>query len=426
MSFDLLIYNIGQLILPEYTGKALKGEEMKRLTVRESAAFGITEGKVAWIGSNQEALSLTAGQKLNAKGKVVSPGLVDPHTHLIFGGSREHELAMKQAGVPYLEILAGGGGILSTVEATRSAPFNDLFQKASFHLERMISHGVTTVESKSGYGLDKDTELKQLRVAKELNHTYPISIVSTFLGPHAIPPAFKGRESEFLEEMIDLLDEIKDQQLAGFADIFCETGVFSIEQAHTFLQAAKKKGFGLKIHADEIDPLGGAELAASLGAASADHLVAASDEGIRKLAESETVAVLLPGTTFYLGKDHYARARKMIDEGVAVALATDFNPGSCVTENLQLIMSLAALKLKMTAEEIWNAVTVNAACAIGKEKEAGTLEIGRKADFVIWDVPNYTYIPYHFGVNHASSVHVAGEKIWERLPFGKVQIFNAR
>ncbi|MBT2661160.1 imidazolonepropionase [Bacillus sp. ISL-45] len=426
MDFDLLVHNIGQLILPEYTGKALKGKEMKRLNVKESAAFAVNDGRVAWIGSDAEAKSFNAKVKLNAEKKVVSPGLVDPHTHLVFGGSREHELALKQEGVPYLEILASGGGILSTVEATKSATLQELIDKASFHLERMLSHGVTTIEAKSGYGLERETELKQLRVVKQLNEKYPVSIVSTFLGPHAIPPSYKGNEDVFLQEMTALLEEIKEKNLAEFADIFCETGVFSIEQSKLFLQRAKENGFGLKIHADEIDPLGGAELATSLGAASADHLVAASDKGIAMLSESETVAVLLPGTTFYLGKDHYARARKMIDDGAAVALATDFNPGSCVTENLQLIMSLAALKLKMSSEEIWNAVTINAAHAIGRGEKAGTLDVGRQADFVVWDVPNYKYIPYHYGVNHANCVYVSGEIIWERMPFGKFQLFESR
>jgi imidazolonepropionase len=426
LEFDLLVHNIGQLILPKYTGKALKGQEMKGLTIREKAAFGVLDGKVAWIGPDEESASHTAKENLDAEGKVISPGLVDPHTHLVFGGSREHELALKQAGVPYLEILAKGGGILSTVEATMNASEEELYEKASFHLERMISHGVTTIEAKSGYGLEKETELKQLRVVNRLNGIYPVSIVSTFLGAHAVPPAYKGKENEFLGEMISLLEEIKGEQLADYVDIFCETGVFTVEQAKSFLRKAKEEGFGLKIHADEIDPLGGSELAASLGAASADHLVAASDEGIKRLSESATVAVLLPGTTFYLGKDNYARARRMIDEGVAVALATDFNPGSCVTENLQLIMSLAALKLKMTAEEIWNAVTVNAAHAIGKGEEAGTLDIGRRADFVIWDVLNYMYIPYHFGVNHAKKVFVSGKIIWERRPHGELQLSSAR
>ncbi|WP_412969855.1 imidazolonepropionase [Fredinandcohnia sp. 179-A 10B2 NHS] len=417
MQYDLLVHNIGQLILPKVTSTPLKGEDMKHLMVKENAAFAVKDGKIAWIGTNEEANTIQTNESLDAKQKVVSPGLVDPHTHLVFGGSRERELALKQAGVPYLEILANGGGILSTVKATKQASEEELLEKASFHLERMISYGVTTMEAKSGYGLDEETELKQLRVVNKLRNKYPVSIVATFLGPHAIPPEYKGKESEFLEEMIDLLDTVKAENLAQYADIFCETGVFTTQQSEHFLQKAKGKGFGLKIHADEIDSLGGTELAVELGATSADHLVAASDEGIKRLSESNTIAVLLPGTTFYLGKDSYARARKMIDEGVAVALATDFNPGSCVTENLQLIMSLAALKLKMTAEEIWNAVTVNASFAIGKGEQAGTLDIGKQADFVVWDVPNYMYIPYHFGVNHAKTVYCNGNKVWERCEY---------
>jgi imidazolonepropionase len=426
LTYDLILYNIGQLILPLFKNRPLKGEEMKELHIRENAAMGLIEGKVAWLGSSVEAESLKASERIDVQGKVVSPGLVDPHTHLVFGGSREHELSLKQAGVPYLEILAQGGGILSTVSATKKASEKELLKKASFHLERMISYGVTTMEAKSGYGLDAETELKQLQVVQRLKEKYPVSIVSTFLGAHAVPPEFKGKEAKFLEQMSVLFDEIKEAGLAEFVDIFCETGVFTIEQSREYLQLAKDKGFGLKIHADEIDPLGGTELAVSLGAASADHLVAASDEGIKRLAEGSTVAVLLPGTTFYLGKDQYARARKMIDEGAAVALATDFNPGSCVTENLQMIMSLAALKLKMSAEEIWNAVTINAAHAIGKPREAGTLEIGRPADFVIWDVPNYQYIPYHYGVNHAQSVFRSGKKLWERMAYSGVQLSSAR
>ncbi|WP_345893244.1 imidazolonepropionase [Fredinandcohnia quinoae] len=414
MNYDLIVYNIGQLILPKSSPKPLNGEEMKQLTIKENAAIAVQDKKIAWIGSTEESYKLDARERIDAKRRVVSPGLVDPHTHLVFGGSREKELAMKQAGIPYLDILANGGGILSTVEATKQASEDELFEKAAFHLDRMISYGVTTIEAKSGYGLDPATEMKQLRVVKRLKEKYPITIVSTFLGPHAIPPTYKGKEERFLHEMIDLLDDIKENKLADFADIFCETGVFTIEQSRHFLERAKEKGFGLKIHADEIDSLGGTELAVALGATSADHLVAASDTGISDLANSHTVAVLLPGTTFYLGKDSFARARKMIDEGVAVALATDFNPGSCVTENIQLIMSLAALKLKMTAEEIWNAVTVNAAFAIGKQDEAGILEIGRLANFVIWEVPNYLYLPYHFGVNHANSVYHSGSKIWGR------------
>jgi imidazolonepropionase len=412
--FDLLVYNIGQLILPKNNLKPLKGKEMSELPVEENAAFAVKDGKIAWMGTSAKAESVQAKEKTDTHQRVVSPGLVDPHTHLVFGGSRENELALKQKGVPYLEILANGGGILSTVAATRQSTERELIEKASFHLERMVAHGVTTIEAKSGYGLDQETELKQLRVTKKLAEKYPISIVSTFLGPHAIPSTHKDKPDTFLADMIRLLDLIKKDQLAEFVDIFCETGVFTIEQSREFLTKAKEKGFGLKIHADEIDSLGGAELAASLGAISADHLVAVSEDGMKSLGKKDTIAVLLPGTTFYLGKDQYAPARKMINKGVGVALATDFNPGSCVTENLQLIMALAALKLKMTAEEIWNAVTINAAYSIGRGNEAGTLEVGKWADFVIWDIPTYEYLPYHFGVNHAKSVYCKGNKLWSR------------
>ncbi|MEH7387625.1 imidazolonepropionase [Bacillus sp. JJ1521] len=412
MKYDLLVYNIGQLILPKQSTEPLKGEEMKQLTIKENAAFAVHDQKIAWIGTNEEAKHIKAEWHEDAGHMVVSPGLVDPHTHLVFGGSREKELALKQAGVPYLEILAKGGGILSTVEDTKLATEDELYEKATFYLNRLISFGVTNVEIKSGYGLEPETELKQLRVIKRLQEDTNVSLVPTFLGPHAVPPSYKGKEDVFLEEMIQLLDTIQEENLAQFADIFCETGVFSVQQSEYFLRKAKEKGFGLKIHADEIDSLGGTELAVKLGATSADHLVAASDEAINMLSKSSTVAVLLPGTTFYLGKDTYARARKMIDEGVAVALATDFNPGSCVTENLQLIMSLAALKLRMTPEEIWNAVTVNAAFAIGKGGKAGTLTIGQNANFVIWKIPNYMYLPYHFGVNHADTIYIKGRELW--------------
>jgi imidazolonepropionase len=411
MVYDLIVRNIGQLILPKGEAGPLKGPQMNELPKIENGALAVKDRKIAWIGDHAASQYLEAEEEIDAEGRVVSPGLVDPHTHLVFGGSREHEMALKQAGVPYLDILAKGGGILSTVEATRHASEEVLFKKASFHLNRIISHGVTTIEAKSGYGLDRETELKQLRVARKLQKAYPVKVVSTFLGPHALPVEHKDNPDGFLAEMENLLEEIRAEGLAEFADIFCETGVFTIEQSRQFLLSAKEKGFGIKIHADEIDSLGGTELAVELQAASADHLVAASDKGINSLAKSDSVAVLLPGTTFYLGKETYARAREMISAGAAVALATDFNPGSCVTENLQLIMSLAALKLKMTAEEIWNAVTVNAAYAIGKGGEAGILEIGKQADFVIWSIPNYHYLPYHFGVNHVHSVYCAGVKI---------------
>ncbi len=408
---DLLLTNIGQL-LPMTSKGPRTGKAMQELEVIEGAALGIKAGKVAFIGT--EVRDIVANNVIDCEAKLVTPGLVDPHTHLVFAGSRENELTLKQQGIPYLEILKGGGGILATVAATRNATIEQLYQKASFHLDRMLSYGTTTVEVKSGYGLDRDTELKQLRVAKNLQIYHPIDLVSTFLGAHAIPKTHQGNSDQFLAEMLALLDDIKAEQLAEFVDIFTETGVFTVEQSRKYLQKAKSKGFQLKIHADEIDPLGGTEMAASLGAVSADHLVGASDEGIRKLTETGTIAILLPGTSFYLGKNSYARAREMLDQGVCVALATDFNPGSSPTENLQLIMSLAALKLTMSAAEIWHAVTVNAAYAIGRGEVAGQLAVGRQADLVIWDAANYLYIPYHYGVNHVNKVIKKGKVVAER------------
>ncbi|WP_234028627.1 imidazolonepropionase [Lentibacillus sp. Marseille-P4043] len=392
----------------------VKGKAMNELAVLEDATIMIKDGKIDWIGATEDAVDIQADKTIDAKGKLVTPGLVEPHTHLVFGGSREEEMALKQQGVPYLEILERGGGILSTVNATREASQEELLEKALFHLDRMAAHGITTVEAKSGYGLDRQTELKQLNVAKQANEKHPLDIVSTFLGAHAIPPEYKKDPETFLNIMSDMFAEIKAENLAEFVDIFTETGVFTVDQSRRYLQKAKEHGFGVKIHADEIDPLGGTELAVETGAISGDHLAVASDEGIRQLAASDTIGVILPGTSFYLGKDTYAPARKMIDQGTAVAISTDFNPGSSVTENLQLIMSIAALKLKLSPAEIWHAVTVNAAHAIGKGDVAGSITKGKKADVVVWDAPNYMYLPYHYGVNHANTVIKNGEVLYER------------
>ncbi|EMT44817.1 imidazolonepropionase [Anoxybacillus flavithermus AK1] len=410
---DTLIVNIGQLLTMEGDGP-VKGEQMKSLPLIEHAALGIKNGRVAWIGSNEEAEKMSASYIIDAEGKLVTPGLVDPHTHLVFAGSREHELSLKQQGISYLDILKQGGGILSTVRATRAASEEELYEKARGHLDRILSYGVTTVEAKSGYGLDVETELKQLRVAKRLNETHPVEVVSTFLGAHAIPLEYQNHPDAFLQQMVDLMDVMKRERLAEFVDIFCETGVFSVEQSRIFLQQAKEKGFAVKIHADEIDSLGGTELAVEVGAVSADHLVGASIAGIHQLAHSNTIAVLLPGTSFYLGKGTYANARAMIDQGAAVALATDFNPGSSPTENLQFIMTLAALYLRMTPEEIWHAVTINAAYAVNRGHEAGRIMIGRKADIVLWEAPNYMYVPYHYGINHVRMVLKNGKVVSER------------
>ncbi|MBT2574914.1 imidazolonepropionase [Bacillus sp. ISL-51] len=410
---DTILTNIGQLLTMESSGPRA-GKSMQDLHIIEDAVVGIHDQRIVFAGKKGAEAEYEADDMIDCGGRLVTPGLVDPHTHLVFGGSREKELNLKLQGISYLDILAQGGGILSTVKETKAASEEELIEKGLFHLGRMLSYGITTAEVKSGYGLDKETELKQLITAKKLQERQPIDLVSTFMGAHAIPPEDRDSPDEFLNRMIALLPEIKEKQLAQFADIFTETGVFTVSQSRRYLKKAAEAGFGLKIHADEIDPLGGAELAAELHAVSADHLVGASDEGIQQLAASGTIAVLLPGTTFYLGKHTYARAREMIDAGVRVSLATDFNPGSSPTENLQLIMSIAALHLKMTAEEIWHAVTVNAAYAIGKGEEAGQLKAGRSADLVIWEAPNYMYIPYHYGVNHVYRVIKDGKTVVTR------------
>lgn len=401
---DLIIQNIQELILPKSTDKPLKGKELDELEVVENGTVVVKDGKVVYSGPHTD--DYEAKESIDATGKVVSPALVDAHTHLIFGGSREHEMSLKRQGKSYLEILESGGGILSTVKSTREISEDDLFKKAEHDLLTMIKHGVLTVESKSGYGLDKDNELKQLRVSNRLAEKYNLNMKHTFLGPHAVPEEAESNEA-FLEEMIELLPEVKEY--ADFADIFCETGVFSVEESKRYMKKAKEAGFKVKIHADEIDPLGGLELAIDEGAISADHLVASSEEGKAKLKNSDTVAVLLPATTFYLDKNDYADARGMLDNGGAIAVATDYNPGSSVTNNLQLAMAIAALKLKLSPNEVWNAVTVNAAKAI--DADAGTINQGDSANIVIWDAPNHEYIPYHFGINHAQKVIKDGKVI---------------
>ncbi|MFO3688901.1 imidazolonepropionase [Staphylococcus felis] len=399
---DLIIQNIKALVLPQSTDRPLKGKALDELTVIENGTVVVKDGKIVYSGEYTE--DYVAKETIDATDRVVSPALVDAHTHLVHGGSREHEMTLKRQGVSYLEILEQGGGILSTVESTRNSTEDELFEKAEHDLLTMIHHGVLAVESKSGYGLDKENELKQLRVSRRLQEKYNLEMRHTFLGPHAVPKEAESNE-QFLQDMIDLLPEVKT--LADFADIFCETGVFTIEESKRYMQAAKAEGLKVKIHADEIDPLGGLGLAIDEEAISADHLVASSEEDKKKLKASDTVAVLLPGTTFYLGKESYADARGMIDNGGAIAIATDFNPGSCVTNNLQMVMAIAALKLKLSPNEIWNAVTVNAAKAI--DVDAGTINAGDNANIVIWHAPNHEYIPYHYGINHVEKVIKDGQ-----------------
>ena len=369
MKVDLIIKNIKSLYTLQGPNRPRIKDEMKELGLIENGIVAIKDGKIAYVGQGELPKEFETSEDtkiIDATGKTVIPGLVDSHTHLVHGGSREHELAMKLKGAKYLEILEAGGGIHSTVKATKNASFLELYEQAKKSLDIMLSFGVTTVEAKSGYGLDDfDTEIKQMEVAKKLNEDHPVDVVSTFMGAHAIPERYKDDPDKFVNAIIDeMIPEIAKRSLAKFCDVFCEKGVFDLEQTKKILKAGLNYGLLPKVHADEIEPIGGAELAAEVGCISADHLVAASDKGIDMMAEKGVIANLLPGTSFYLQAAKHARAKEMIKRGVAVSLSTDYNPGSCPTENMQLVMSFASLIYKMTPEEVLTASTINGAASL--------------------------------------------------------------
>ncbi|MBO4211648.1 MAG: imidazolonepropionase [Oscillospiraceae bacterium] len=393
---SLLIHNIGMLASPEGL-EARRGAQQGQIRVLEHAWVYTENGEIISYGSGTPPVSF--GEKLDAGGRLVTPGLVDAHTHLIFGGWRQNELAMKIRNVPYLEILAAGGGILSTVKATRAATEAELFDKAEAALNEMLAFGTTSCEAKSGYGLNEEDELKQLRVIQKLNKTHPMDVVPTFMGAHAVPPEFKEDRSAYLDLLCEtLIPAVAKQKLAKFCDVFCETGVFTAEESRRILEAGQKSGLIPKIHADEIDPIGGSLLAGELGAISAEHLIVCPDEGIQSMARGGTIACLLPATSFYLNSS-YAPARKMIEAGVPVAMASDFNPGSCPCLNLQLVMNLGCLKYRMTPEEVLTAVTLNAAAAIGLADRVGSIDRGKQADLVLWEAPDLNYLCYRLGSN---------------------------
>lgn len=411
MIADLILHNIGTLV----TGKELEKKDekdMENIEVLENGYLAIKDGKILSVGEGEypKELQNEKTELIDVNGKVITPGIIDSHTHLVHYGSRENELPLKIKGVPYLEILKQGGGILSTVRNTRKAMEKELYDKAYDVLNRMAKFGVTTVESKSGYGLDLENELKQLEVNKKLNENHPLDLVSTFLGAHAVPEEYIGNTKGYIDEVIKMLKVVKEKNLAEFCDIFCEDSVFDVAESRHILNEAKKEGFKLRIHADEIVSLGGAELAGEIGAVSAEHLMAVSDEGIKELAKNNVIANILPATSFNLGKN-YAPVRKMINEGVTVALSTDYNPGSCPCENIQLVMNIASAQIKMTPIEIIKATTINAAKVVCRENEIGSLEVGKKADLVIYDVNNLNYIFYNIGINHVNDVFKEGKQI---------------
>lgn len=415
MKANIVIKNISQLITMAGENRPRAGKEMSEIGLIENGVIAMAEDRIIYVGQGELPKDVIVDDStliIDGSGKTVSPGLIDPHTHLVHGGSRENELEMKLKGAKYLDILKAGGGIHSTVRATKSASFEELYIKASKSLDTMLEFGLTTIEAKSGYGLDTETELKQLRVAKELDKKHPVDIVSTFLGAHAIPMEYKNNVEEFVDIVInEMMPKVQEENLAEFCDVFCEEGVFTVDQTRRILNAAKGYGMRPKIHADEIVPLGGAELAAEVGAISGDHLVAATEEGMRLMAENHVIADLLPGTSFNLGMGKFANARKMIELSVPVALSTDYNPGSSPTENIQLIMTLASLRMKMTPEEVITAVTINGAASVGRQNEIGSLVEGKRADIAVFNSPNLNYIIYHFGINHIDKVIKNGKLV---------------
>ena len=394
-----------------------RGKEMSDIGLIEDGGVLIHDDKIFAVGTTEELDKMINPDEyeiIDATGKTVLPGFVDSHTHFVFGGYRADEFTWRLKGDSYMSIMERGGGINATINPTKNATEEELVAVGRERLNRMLEFGVTTVEGKSGYGMDCETELKQLRVMKKLDETHPVDIVRTFLGPHSVLPQWKGKEREFLEEQLQgVMPKVKEENLAEFADIFTEKNVFNIEDSEYYLTEAKKMGFKLKIHADEIYQLGGAELASRVGAVSADHLLKASDEGIRQMREAGVISTLLPATAFSL-KEEYAPGRKMIDEGCAVALASDLNPGSCFTNSIPLLVALGCIYMNMSIEEVITALTINGAAAVDRADTVGSLEAGKQADIVILKFPSIHFMPYHTGINLVETVIKKGETVYHK------------
>lgn len=399
---NIFITNIKQLVT--FAGVAEKKglrPQKEDLAIITNASVLIENGKFSWVGTSSSTKKLKSRKLkvLDAKGMIVLPGLIDPHTHLIFAGSREEEFAMRCEGKSYLDIAKAGGGILSTVSKTRKAPLKELIQLGSERIKQAKAFGITTLEVKSGYGLSFKDEIKILEAAAYLKKTNSIRLIPTFLGAHDFPLEYKEKKDEYVNLICEkMIPFVVQKKLASFCDVFIEEGFYSLEQTKKILETAKKYGLNIRIHSDEFKTLGGTELAASLKAKSVDHLMAIDERGIKALSNSETVATLLPGTSFFLGK-LYAPARKLIDHNIAVALGTDFNPGSSMTQNLLLVAAIAATQMKMTIPEVLSAITYNAAKSLGLEETLGSIEIGKTADLAFFDVPSYEFLIYNFGNN---------------------------
>jgi imidazolonepropionase len=403
---DLLIVNANELVtLGGNNQKPRIGKQMLDLGIVRNGALAVKDGTIAAVGSTSEIAKVYKAENVvNANGKTVLPGFIDPHTHLVFAGSREDEFQMRVEGVPYMEILDAGGGILKTVRETRRASVEKLVENGTETLNAMLEHGTTTVEAKSGYGLTTKDELKMLEAIQRLNEMHTVDLVPTFLGAHAVPPEFSNSPEDYVSLVIsEMIPKVAGKGLAEFCDVFCERGVFTLDQARRILVAGKNSGLKPRVHADEISLLGGTELAASVGAVSADHMLFSSDKGIKAMAEKGVLATLLPAAAFSLMSGRYADARKMINSGVPVALGTDFNP-SCWVENQQLVIAFACHFMKLTPAEAITAATINAAHAVCRAGEIGSLEVGKKADVIVLNGPNHKFLGYRFGVNLVDKV----------------------
>jgi imidazolonepropionase len=398
---DLLITDAAELVTLAGPPGPRTGKDMDELAIIERGAVAVKRGRIIETGPSRSLVKKYAPKRsISARGKCVMPGFVDPHTHAVFAKTREHEFEMRLRGATYVEITKAGGGIHSSVRATRKATLKALIENGRKQLDEMLAHGTTTAEIKSGYALTTSGELKMLRAIKALAETHPMDIAATFLGAHEVPAEYRKKKNEYIRILVEeMLPRVAKEKLAEFCDIFTEAHVYNIAESRRILNAAKRLGFKIKIHADEIEPLGGAQLAAELGAVSADHLVQASAAGIRAMKKAGVIPVLLPGTTFSLRGRKYAPARRMIKAGLPVALSTDLNPGTCMCHSMQEIISIACLKMSLTPAEALTAATVNAAHAIDRGGDAGSLESGKKADVLILKVPSYRSLPYELGAN---------------------------
>ena len=415
---DLLVTGCGELLTMRNDGP-LRGEALDRLEIIHDGAVAIDGGRIVETGSATDLAKRHPGARrvIDAEGGVVMPGFVDPHTHPVFGASREREFDMRLRGKTYVEITQAGGGIFSSVRSMRETDTETLMDRVLQRADRFIALGTTTVEAKSGYGLNRDDEMRALEIIARVNRDHPLDLVPTFLGAHELPPEYRDDREGYIRLLeTTILPEVKASGLAEFCDIFTEAHVYTVEESRRIMGAAGDLGFGLRFHADELEPMGGAELAAELGAASADHLVMASDEGIEAMGRTGVIPVLLPATVFSLNLAHKPPARKMIEKGLPVALATDFNPGTSFTQSMPLVVNIACCQLRFTVAEALNAATVNGAWSLNRGREVGSIEAGKTADLIVLDCPNHLYLGYRLGWNPVAKVIKGGRIVHERPP----------